>query len=437
MAEKWKFKDTAEMSKFIKGELVKLIDACFMDPLGMWHHCTFAPSQCEEQDLKKGFAFDGSSIRLFCTIDSSDIIMLPDPSTCWIDPFQAPKVLHVTCTVYDTQGNPFPRCPRVIANKAVQYLISTGIADTAYVGPEAEFFLFDEVRFTCSGNRVTAEVDGESASWNTDIKSLVKNNLGHRVPSQRWYFPVSPIDSEQNLRNEMLLNMKEIGIPIEKHHHEVASCQHELGYCCRPLVESADLLIAYKYVVKNTAKKNSKTATFMPKPMYGDNGSGMHCHQSLWKHNVNLFFNTDKNYAAHSYMNLSKMAMHYIGGLLKHAKAVLAFSNPTVNSYKRLTPGYEAPTYLFYSKGNRSASIRIPLADSNNSKSKRIEFRCPDASSCPYLAFAAMLLAGIDGIINEMNPGDPIDLDISELSTEEKKKNSFYPYIVGRSTRRP
>eukprot|EP00922_Rhytidocystis_sp_ex-Travisia-forbesii_P020508 GHVS01030156.1.p1 GENE.GHVS01030156.1~~GHVS01030156.1.p1 ORF type:complete len:511 (+),score=88.69 GHVS01030156.1:151-1683(+) len=418
------FTSAAEMASYIEKEAVDLIDACFVDPLGMWHHCTFAPSQVEESDINKGFAFDGSSIRLFSTVDQSDMLMKPDPRTCWLDPFQCShKVLHVTCSIEDPYGNKFKRCPRNTAERSVEFMKQTGIADTVFVGPEAEFFVFDDVRYSCSTNSVSFSVDHTEGYWNVDKEqkrpdmpvTVGGGNLAHRQGPKRYYFPVAPIDTMTTIRNDMLLTMGDIGIPIEKHHHEVACCQHELGYSCRPLVECADMLMSYKYIIKNVAKKYNKTATFMPKPLHGDNGTGMHCHQSLWKDGVNLFWDANGKY-----QKLSQMAIWYIGGILKHAPAVLAITNSTVNSYKRLVPGYEAPVNLAYSKGNRSAAIRIPLADSDNPKAKRMEFRCPDAAGNPYLGFAAMLMAGLDGVRNKIEPPPPMDCDIYELTPQQR-----------------
>eukprot|EP00922_Rhytidocystis_sp_ex-Travisia-forbesii_P055081 GHVS01081581.1.p1 GENE.GHVS01081581.1~~GHVS01081581.1.p1 ORF type:complete len:511 (+),score=53.59 GHVS01081581.1:359-1891(+) len=424
------FSSAGEMASFIEKEGVDLIDACFVDPLGMWHHCTFAPSQVEESDINKGFAFDGSSIRLFCTVDQSDMVMKPDPRSCWLDPFQGDhKVLHVTCSVEDPQGNKFKRCPRNTAERAVEFMKNSGIADTAFFGPEAEFFVFDDVRYSCSTNNVSFSVDHTEGYWNVDKRTTDGSgcgNLAHRQGPKRYYFPVPPIDSTMSLRNEMLLTMGAVGLPIEKHHHEVACAQHELGYSCRPLVECADMLMTYKYVIKNVAKKYNKTATFMPKPLHGDNGTGMHCHQSLWKDGVNLFWDANGKY-----QKLSEMAIWYIGGLLKHAPAVLAFTNSTVNSYKRLVPGYEAPVNLAYSKGNRSAAIRIPLADADNPKAKRLEFRCPDAAGNPYICFAVMLMAGIDGIRNKIQPPPPMDCDIYELAASQRKSIASTPGSLG------
>eukprot|EP00920_Eleutheroschizon_duboscqi_P039362 GHVT01094743.1.p1 GENE.GHVT01094743.1~~GHVT01094743.1.p1 ORF type:complete len:361 (-),score=33.72 GHVT01094743.1:1421-2503(-) len=348
MAKHCPFTTAAEMAAFITGSNVDLVDLCFSDPLGLWNHCTFAPSEVDEKGLRNGLAFDGSSIRLFRSIVCSDMVMVPDPTTCWIDPFQDAVVLHATCTVRDPDGNVYAHCPRSICQKASKYATETGVADHIFFGPEAEFFVFDDVKFAVKPNKVSFEINGNEAHWNNDETPVVSgrpsHNLAHRVSTNSSYFPVAPLDQGTNLRNDMLLTMADIGIPIEKHHHEVATCQHELGFQFRDMLQSADIMMSYKYVVKNVARKHGKTATFMPKPISGANGSGMHCHMSLWKEGKNLFFDKNGDYA-----KLSKTALYYIGGLIRHAPAVLAFSNSTVNSYKRLVPGFEAPVNLAFS----------------------------------------------------------------------------------------
>eukprot|EP00745_Piridium_sociabile_P039485 TRINITY_DN73876_c0_g1_i1.p1 TRINITY_DN73876_c0_g1~~TRINITY_DN73876_c0_g1_i1.p1 ORF type:complete len:486 (-),score=58.31 TRINITY_DN73876_c0_g1_i1:162-1619(-) len=409
-----RFVSVKEMAQYIKTQAVEIIDCVFSDPMGLWHHCTFAPSQMSEEDIADGLPFDGSSIRLFTRIMDSDMVMIPDPTTCWIDPFSDRKCLHVACYI----ANPvtkelYSRDPRSVAIRCCEHLKKSGVADSCVVGPEAEFFIFDKVKFGVSTNRMFFEVDGEEGYWNNENDD--GKNLGHRMPKKQSYFPVGPIDSTMNLRTEMLLTMGDVGIPIEKHHHEVATCQGELGFTCRPMVECADMLMTYKYIIKQIAHKHGKTVTFMPKPLFGDNGSGCHVHQSLWKEGKPVFF--DEN---GTYVKLSETAMYYIGGLLKHAPAVLAFTNPTTNSYRRLVPGYEAPVNLGMSKGNRSAAIRIPMYKPNDPKQKRLEFRCPDSSCCPYLAFAAMCMAGLDGIKNKTSPPAPVDMDIYELTAKEK-----------------
>ncbi|HAX79213.1 MAG TPA: type I glutamate--ammonia ligase, partial [Cyanobacteria bacterium UBA11372] len=337
-----------------------------------------------------------------------------DPKTAWIDPFMAEPTLSVICSIKEPRtGEPYSRCPRNIAQKAVDYLISTGLGDTAFIGPEAEFFIFDDVRFDQTENKGFYYVDSVEGRWNSGKEE--GPNLGYKPRYKEGYFPVSPTDTQQDIRTEMLLTMAKCGVPIEKHHHEVATGgQNELGFRFAKLVEAADYLMTYKYVIKNVAKKYGKTVTFMPKPLFNDNGSGMHTHQSIWKDGQPLF-------AGDGYAGLSQMALHYIGGILKHAPALLGLTNPSTNSYKRLVPGFEAPVNLAYSQGNRSASVRIPLSGTNP-KAKRLEFRCPDATCNPYLAFAAMLCAGIDGIKNQIEPGEPLDVDIYELSPEELSK---------------
>jgi glutamine synthetase len=341
--------------------------------------------------------------------------MVPDPKTAWIDPFYKEPTLSMVCSIKEPRtGEWYSRDPRSIAAKAIEYLQNTGIGDTAYFGPEAEFFIFDDVRFDQSENKSYYYVDSVEGRWNTGRKEQ-GGNLGYKPRYKEGYFPVAPTDTLQDIRTEMLLTMAECGVPIEKHHHEVATGgQNELGTRFATLIESADNLMIYKYVIKNVAKKYGKSVTFMPKPLFNDNGSGMHTHLSIWKEGNPLFWGD-------GYANLSKMALHAIGGILKHAPAVLALTNPTTNSYKRLVPGFEAPVNLAYSQGNRSASVRIPLSG-GNPKAKRFEFRCPDATCNPYLAFSAMLCAVIDGIKNEIEPGEPLDVDIYDLSPEELSK---------------
>lgn len=336
------------------------------------------------------------------------MVMIPDPKTAFIEPFYTHKTLHLTCNVHipgDSKG--YDRCPRSISIRATEYMLSTGIADQVMTGPEAEFFLFDNVSYVVENKECSYSIDGDEASWNSRFKG---KNLANRYEPKNGYFPVSPLDGCHNIRSDMLITMASLGVPIEKHHHEVATCQHELGIKYQPLVESADALQLYKYVVKNVAKIHNKTATFMAKPIFGDNGSGMHVHQSLWKDGKNLFYDENGKYC-----ELSELALYYMGGILHHAPAILAFTNPTTNSYKRLIPGYEAPVNLVYSKGNRSAAIRIPIHQQNEPKAKRIEFRCPDPTSNPYIAFSVILMAGLDGIKNKIHPGEPTNADIYEL----------------------
>ncbi|MEH1850932.1 MAG: type I glutamate--ammonia ligase [Nostoc sp.] len=406
-----------ELLKRIQDEKIQLIDLKFIDTVGTWQHLTLYQNQIDETAFTDGVPFDGSSIRGWKAINESDMTMVLDANTAWIDPFMEVPTLSIICSIKEPRtGEWYNRCPRVIAQKAVDYLVSTGIGDTVYFGPEAEFFIFDSARFAQTANEGYYFLDSEEGAWNSGKAGTdEKPNLGYKPRFKEGYFPVAPTDSFQDIRTEMLLTMAELGVPIEKHHHEVATGgQCELGFKFGKLIEAADWLMIYKYVIKNVAKKHGKTVTFMPKPIFGDNGSGMHCHQSIWKGGQPLF-------AGDKYAGLSDMALYYIGGLLKHAPALLAITNPSTNSYKRLVPGYEAPVNLAYSQGNRSASIRIPLSGTNP-KAKRLEFRCPDATSNPYLAFAAMLCAGIDGIKNKIHPGEPLDKNIYELSPEELAK---------------
>lgn len=404
-----------DVLKMIKDQDIKMIDLKFIDMPGIWQHLTMYHDQIDESSFTSGVPFDGSSIRGWKAINESDMSMVLDPTTVWIDPFMAEPTLSIICSIQEPRtGQPYSRCPRVIAQKAIDYLKSTGLGDTAYVGPEAEFFIFDDVRFDQTQNTGYYYLDSIEGRWNSG-RIEPGGNLGYKPRYKEGYFPVAPTDTSQDMRTEMLLTMAHLGVPIEKHHHEVATGgQCELGFRFDTLVRAADHLMTYKYVIKNVAKKYGKTVTFMPKPLFQDNGSGMHTHQSIWNNGQPLF-------AGDKYAGLSDMALYYIGGLLKHAPALLALTNPTTNSYKRLVPGFEAPVNLAYSQGNRSASIRIPLSGTNP-KAKRLEFRCPDATANPYIAFAAMLCAGIDGIKNQIHPGEPLDVDIYDLSPEELSK---------------
>jgi glutamine synthetase len=404
-----------EVLSLIRDQDIQMIDLKFIDMPGTWQHLTVYQDQIDESSFTDGVAFDGSSIRGWKAINESDMTMVPDPTTAWIDPFMAEPTLSIICSIKEPRtGEWYTRCPRVIAQKALDYLISTGIGDIAYFGPEAEFFVFEDVRFDQSENKSFYYVDTVEGRWNSG-KEEPGGNLGYKPRYKEGYFPVSPTDTLQDIRTEMLLTMAKCGVLIEKHHHEVATGgQCELGIRFAPLVQAADYLMTYKYCIKNVAKRHGKTVTFMPKPLFNDNGSGMHTHQSIWKDGQPLF-------AGDMYAGLSQTALHYIGGILKHAPAILAFTNPTTNSYKRLVPGFEAPVNLAYSQGNRSASVRIPLSGPNP-KTRRLEFRCPDATANPYLAFAAMLCAGIDGIKNQTAPGEPLDVDIYDLNPEELAK---------------
>ncbi|WP_069791138.1 type I glutamate--ammonia ligase [Cyanobacterium sp. IPPAS B-1200] len=408
-------KTAQEVLQMIKDNGIKMIDLKFIDLPGTWQHCTFYYDQIDETAFTEGVPFDGSSIRGWKAINDSDMAMVPDPNTAWIDPFYKEPTLSMICRIKEPRtGEWYSRDPRSIAYKALDYLASTGLGDTAYFGPEAEFFLFDDVRFDQTENKAYYYVDSVEGRWNSG-REEEGGNLGYKPGYKQGYFPVAPTDTMQDIRTEMLLTMAECGVPIEKHHHEVATGgQNELGFKFGTLVEAADDLMTYKYVIKNVAKKYGMSATFMPKPLFNDNGSGMHTHQSIWNEGKPLF-------AGDKYAGLSDMALYYIGGILKHAPALLAFTNPSTNSYKRLVPGFEAPVNLAYSQGNRSASVRIPLCG-DNPKAKRLEFRCPDATCNPYLAFAAMLCAGIDGIKNKIHPGEPLDVDIYDLSPEELSK---------------
>jgi len=395
----------------IKAQGIKLIDFKFTDLLGTWQHFTTTLNEYSEDLFTDGLGFDGSSIRGWKAINSSDMLVVPDPKTAWVDIFNAEPTLSLICTIKDPiTGEPYDRDPRSVAEKAEAYLKSTGIADTAFFGPEAEFFIFDDVRFDYTANSSFHSVDSVEGIWNTDREEFP--NLGYKIKHKEGYFPVPPADTLQDIRNEMCLELEKAGIPIERHHHEVATAgQAEIDIRFAPLLSIGDHMMYYKYIIKNVAKKHNKVVTFMPKPLFGDNGSGMHTHMSLWKGGKPLF-------AGDKYAGLSETALFYIGGVLKHARALTALTNPTTNSYKRLVPGYEAPVNLAYSARNRSASIRIPTY-SSNPKAKRIEFRTPDSAATPYIAFAALLLAGLDGIQNRIDPGDPLDKNLYELPPEE------------------
>lgn len=399
--------------KFIQANMIRFIDLKFMDFPGQWQHFTVPASHFNKGSFEDGFGFDGSSIRGWKPINESDMLIIPDPSTMFIDSFIKEPTLSLICDVYEpATKEKYTRCPRNIAQKAEAYLISTGLADTVYYGPEAEFFVFDDVRFDSQPNHSFYFVDSIEGRWNSGRDE--EPNLGYKPRYKEGYFPVPPTDSLMDLRNEMVMNLINAGIDVEAQHHEVASggqCEIDLRFT--PLVKAADQLLMFKYIVKNTAKMNNKSVTYMPKPIFGDNGSGMHVHTSLWKKGKPLF-------AGSGYAGLSEMALYFIGGLLKHAPSLCAFTNPTTNSYKRLVPGFEAPVNLAYSQRNRSASVRIPMY-SASPKSKRVEFRCPDPSCNPYLAFSAMLMAGLDGIINRIDPGDPLDKDIYDMAPEELK----------------
>ena len=403
----------ARVFEMIKTHDVKMIDFKFMDFPGQWQHFSVPVTQLDEGSFEEGFGFDGSSLRGFKSIHESDMVIIPDPVTAMIDPFIQMTSLSMVCDIYEPlTREKYERCPRNIAQKAEQYLIQTGIADMAFFGPEAEFFIFDDVRFSSGENHAFYEIDSIEGRWNSGREE--GPNLGYKPRYKEGYFPVPPTDQLNDLRNEMVRIMMECGLEVETQHHEVASGgQAEIDLRFAPLVNAADNLLLFKYIVKNTAFRNKRTVTFMPKPVFADNGSGMHVHMSLWKEGKPLFY-------GERYAGLSDMALHFIGGLLKHAKALCAITNPTTNSYKRLVPGYEAPVNLAYSQRNRSASVRIPMY-SSSPKAKRIEFRTPDPAANPYLAFSALLMAGLDGIVNRIDPGDPLDKDIYDMKPEELK----------------
>ncbi len=387
---------------------LKFVDFKFVDLPGTWQHFSATMGELDEAVFAEGIGFDGSSIRGFQAIHESDMLLMPDPTTAIVDPVCEAPTLSIVCDVTDPLTKaPYSRDPRFIAKKVEAYLKSTGIADTSFWGPEAEFFIFDNVSFEQTQYSAHYAIDSNEGIWNSG-RNHGTPNLGHRPRWKEGYFPVAPADTLQDLRSEIVLRLQEAGIPVEVHHHEVATAgQCEIDMRFSPLVKMADYMLLYKYIIKNVAHAHGKTATFMPKPLWGDNGSGMHVHQSLWKEGKTLMADKD------GYAGLSQLSKYYIGGLLKHAPALLALVAPTVNSYHRLVPGFEAPVNLVYSRRNRSAAVRIPMY-SENPKAKRIEFRCPDPSCNPYLAFAAMLMAGLDGIQNKIDPGEPSDYDLFE-----------------------
>jgi glutamine synthetase len=400
-----------EVLNFAKENDVKMVDVKFTDFVGMWQHFSVPLSELDEGSFEDGFGFDGSSIRGWQPIHASDMLVIPDPSTACIDPFTEVTTLSLICDIVDPiTREAYEKDPRNVAKKAENYLKSTGVGDTAFFGPEPEFFIFDDVRYITTQNKSYYEVDSVEGRWNTARDE--NPNLGYKPRYKEGYFPVPPTDSLQDLRNEMVMEMMKLGMNVECQHHEVATAgQAEIDLRFDELLKMGDKLMWFKYIIKNVAWRNGKTVTFMPKPLFGDNGTGMHTHQSIWKGGKNLF-------AGNEYGGMSKEALWYIGGILKHAKAICAFTNPTTNSYKRLVPGYEAPVNLAYSSRNRSAAVRIPMY-SMSEKAKRIEVRFPDPSANGYMAFAAMLMAGLDGIENKMDPGEALDKDIYSLSPEE------------------
>jgi glutamine synthetase len=402
------------------GKEVKIVDLRFTDLFGIWQHFSLPVRELTEDLFEEGIGFDGSSIRGFQEIHESDMILIPDPDSAFVDPVLEVPTLVVVCDVFDPlTRQPYSRDPRHIAKKAESYLKQTGIADTSYWGPEAEFFLFDDVRYNSGVNSASYFIDSVEGWWNSG-KDLGPN-LGAQIPPKRGYFPVPPADTKQDVRSKIVLALEAAGVPVEVHHHEVATAgQAEIDLRYAPLLRMADSMMIYKYLVKNVARQNGTTATFMPKPLFEDNGSGMHTHQSLWKGDENVFFDEA------GYARTSEIARYYIGGLLKHSSALLAFAAPTTNSYRRLVPGFEAPVILAYSQRNRSACVRIPVYSANPA-AKRIEFRPPDPSCNPYLTFAALLMAGLDGIQNRIDPGDPMDKDLYELPPEEMEQIKQVP----------
>ena len=402
--------DSKTVLEMIDAHDVQYVDLRFTDPRGKWHHTAQHVSTINDDFFENGIMFDGSSIAGWKAINESDMTLMPDCSTAVMDPFTAQPQMIIFCDVHEpSTGQAYDRCPRSVAKKALAYMGAAGIGDTAFFGPEAEFFVFDDVRYECSMDRSFYEIDSDEGPYNSG-EPIEGGNTGHRPVVKGGYFPVPPVDSGTDLRAEMVTTMIQMGLDMEKHHHEVAPSQHELGIKFDTLIGSADSMQIYKYCVHMVAHQYGKTATFMPKPIAGDNGSGMHTHQSIWKDGKPLF-------AGSGYADLSETALHYIGGIIKHARAINCFANASTNSYKRLVPGFEAPVLLAYSARNRSASCRIPYATSPNGK--RVEVRFPDATANPYLAFTAMLMAGLDGIENKIHPGDPMDKDLYDLPPEE------------------
>lgn len=392
----------AALIEWAKAQGVQEVDVKFVDLRGIWQHFSLPMSNFKIDAFQEGIGFDGSSIRGFQDIHESDLNLIPEPATAFIDPIPSTKTLSITCNVYDISGSRYSRDPRAVAQRAEEYLVKSGIADVCYFGPEAEFFIFTGARWGEGMNTSFYEIDSDEAPWDT-----AAGGQAYRMRAKEGYFPVAPMDKLQDLRSKMVQALMAVGVDVEVHHHEVGGAgQAEIDMRFQSLLKMADQLLVYKYIIKNVAYQNGYTVTFMPKPLFKDNGSGMHCHQSLWKSGSNLFFGDE-------YALLSKTALYYIGGILKHAPALLAFCAPTTNSYRRLVPGYEAPVNLVYSARNRSAAVRIPMY-STNPKAKRIEFRSPDPTANPYLAFAACLMAGLDGIKKQIEPGKPADYDLFE-----------------------
>lgn len=404
-----------QVRRMIADRDIRFVDFRFVDLLGGWRHITYAVEAFEEDMFVKGVGFDGSSVRGFQGIEDSDMLLRPDPDTLFVDPFYKDPTMVFICNVKDPVTlELYSRDPRHIAEKATRYLNTSGLADTCYVGPEAEFYIFDDARFDQTVNEAFYRVDSAWGGWNTGQQE--NPNLAHKPGLKQAYFRTPPSDPYQDVRSHMISNLRNCGVDAELHHQEVGSGgQCEIGLKYQPLIQMSDSLVKFKYTVHNTANDYGKTATFMPKPLFGDNGSGMHCHLSLWRDGKNLFYDRD------GYAGLSDMGLWFIGGLLDHAGSLLAFACPTANSYRRLVPGFEAPIKLVFSQRNRSAAIRIPMY-SQSPAAKRVEFRCPDPSANPYLAFSAMLMAGIDGILNKTVPPDPVDKDIYELPEDEQRK---------------
>jgi len=406
-------KSANDVLKALKDNDVKYVDFRFTDPKGKWQHVTFDVTMVDEDLFADGVMFDGSSIAGWKAINESDMCLMPDPETAVMDPFFAAPTMSIVCDVLEpASGEPYNRDPRGIAKKAEAFLKSTGFGDSVFVGPEAEFFVFDDVKFAAEPYNTGFVLDSVELPSNS-MADYESGNMGHRIRTKGGYFPVPPLDSGQDMRSEMLSSMADMGVQVEKHHHEVASAQHELGMKFDTLTRMGDLMQVYKYCIHNVAHSFGKSATFMPKPVYGDNGSGMHVHQSIWKDGKPLF-------AGDKYADLSQECLWYIGGIIKHARAINAFTNPSTNSYKRLVPGFEAPVLLAYSSRNRSASCRIPWTTSP--KAKRVEVRFPDPTANPYLGFAALLMAGLDGILNKIDPGQAMDKDLYDLPPRELKK---------------
>ena len=414
------FSNAKELLKYVSDKGFQIVDLRFVDLPGLWQHFSITSKEVDEGMFEDGIGFDGSSIRGFQKIQESDMLLIPDPASAFEDPFTKHKTLNIICNVQDpVTGEKYSRDPRHIAQKAESYLISTGIGDTAYFGPEPEFFVLDDIRFDQSYNYGYYYIDSQEGFWNSGKEE--EPNLGYKPRYKQGYFPVPPMDSLQDIRSEMVIELEKAGVQVEVHHHEVGTAgQCEIDMRFDTLTSMGDKYLKFKYVIKNVGKRNGKTVTLMPKPIFQDNGSGMHVHQSIWKEGKNVF------YGPGGYADLSETARYYIGGILKHTPALLGFCNPTTNSYRRLVPGYEAPINLIFSQRNRSAAVRIP-AYSSSEKAKRVEVRFPDPSCNGYLAFSALLMAGLDGIQNKISPPDPIDKDLYDLAPEDKAKVKSTP----------